>query len=195
MTMTITMIACPASSLYTDAPNGMRDASGCSEPRLFRSPVHPSTCTGPVLDNPSRGTDCESSNHRLHCPRGQSHPSISAMSGLTVGTAGSCVRPSITPEPSLELFSMRPSSKQPPRDPLGETTGTDGSGHARTVGPYNLLDPSWDIKRCTISRKVQFRQFLKKLVRQEIDDVLAGLMPARSHRDKGEKNGSSAALV
>ena len=34
-------------------------ASECPEPRYFRAPVHPSRCTGPVLCNPSRSTDCE----------------------------------------------------------------------------------------------------------------------------------------
>ena len=87
MTMTITMIAYPVSSPYTEAPHGVRDASGwkemvdskqhccgggdasgCSEPRIFRSPVQPSRCTGPVLDNPPRSTDCESTNHRLQLP-------------------------------------------------------------------------------------------------------------------------------
>ena len=34
MTMTITMTVCPASVLYTEDPNKVRDASGCSPGRL-----------------------------------------------------------------------------------------------------------------------------------------------------------------
>ena len=102
------------------------------------------------------------------------------------------------------MFTMRPSSKQAAGYLLGEATGTEGSAHAimkvptlkghSTLNLYNMLDLSGDTKRCTVCQQVQFRQFVNKVLWQEIDHVLVGLMLVRSHRDqrrttwnKGEK--------
>ena len=107
--------------------------------------------------------------------------------------------------PTIHWYTAeRPSSKQPAGYLHGEATGTEASGHAIMVVPTlkghstltlkNLLDLSGDNKRCTVCEQVQFRQFVNKVLRQEIDHVLVGLMVVRSHRkqrgtsrNKGER--------
>ena len=62
-------------------------------------------------------------------------------------------------------------------------------GHS-TLKLYNLLDLSRDNKRCTVCEQVQFRQFVNKVLRQEIDHVLVRLMLERSHSDQRGKLGT-----